>query len=447
MRAHPRVPIGFRRHLRGLWLPWLLFLACPVFAQTTPPLPEEIQRNREEMERKKLEYREEKARVDDLNRRVDEYKRLRETIPFTNVQGTSNLIQVYVNRHDVRQIARQLYDLTTNATPEGFERNYWRTFLFLNRADKYMGGMPQYGTFDPQHPEDNVAVFPNIRKRGLEAVVAEIATADTAWAMQLTAPVVEAYKKRLQERVMKTALEVGEPPPVVGPERMSGENVVPLFAKAATEPSSTYPARRITDETRLAAVQNTERPPVNVNQPISLEPAPPAWALQHEVTMLGPDYKGYNVEYQPGNFQLLPEGGAMAFFGGRDRFGNPRTQPGLYFGFNQRLWKLLLLNQTAFAAFSAGDAPAVNGGVLNAGVDLAVGPLSLAALVGYAAYNTVGKTDTGISFTGELRYLLAPRVYLGAIFTRSDVEIYQVPEEKLTGITKPGFAGFSLTVR
>jgi len=300
MRAGPLVPASFRRQLRMPWLLGLILLASPLYGQTTQPLPEEIQRNREEMERKKLEYRDEKARVEDLNRRVDEYRRLRESIPFTNVQGTSNLIQVYVNRHDVRQIARQLYDLTTNSTPEGFEREYWRPFLFLNQADKYMGGMPQYGTFDPQHPENNVAIFPNIRKRGLEAVIAETATADTAWAMQLTSPVVEAYKLRLQERVLKTALEVGEPPEPIGPERMSGENVVPLFGKAQMEPSDTYPPRRITDETRLAAAQRTQRPPVYVYQEIALDPAPAAWALQQEVTMLGDDYQGYNVQYQPG---------------------------------------------------------------------------------------------------------------------------------------------------
>jgi hypothetical protein len=429
------------------WLLGLLIVASPLHSQTTQPLPEEIQRNREEMERKKLEYRDEKARVEDLNRRVEKYRELRETIPFTNVQGTSNLIQVYVNRHDVREVARQLYDLTTNSTPEGFEREYWRSVLFLNQADKYLNGRPEYGTFDPQHPENNVAIFPNIRKRGLEAVVAEIATADTAWAMQLTSPVVAAYKQRLEDRVLRLSLELGEPPEPTGPERMSGENVVPLFGQAQAEPKSTYPPRRITDETRLAAAQRTDRPDVDVNQPIALDPAPPAWALQQEVTMLGSDYQGYNVQYQPGNFELLPEGGAMAFFGGRDGKGNPRTQPGLYFSFNQKLWRLLLLNQTAFAAFSAADAPAVNGGILNAGVDFGFGAFSIAGMVGYAAYNTVGKTDTGISFTGELRYLLAPRVYLGAIYTRSDVEIFQVEAEKLTGIIKPGFAGFSLTVR
>ncbi len=432
-----------------MWLGLLFLGVGPVLAQAPPPSPDDIQRNRDEMERKKVEYQEEKSRVEDLNARVERYKQLRDTIPFTSVPGTSNLVQVHVNRHDVRDVAKQLYFLTNDATPEGFERDYWRTFLVLNQADEYMGGMPQYGTFDPQRPEENVAIFPNVRKRGLSAVVAEIATPDTAFAFQYTAPVVAVYEKRLRERVNKESLEVGEPPPVAGPASMPGVNTIPLFAAAKTEPADKYPPRRIVDETRLAAAARVERRAVPVALAVELEPAPPAWALRQEVTMLDPGYEGYNTQYAPGNFELLPEGGPMAFFGGRDQAGNPRTQPGLYFSFNQKLWHLLLLNETAFTAFSAGDAPAVNGGSLNAGVDVDIGPFSVAGMVGYAAYNALGMTDAGLSFTGKLRYLLTAHVYLGAIYSVSNAEIFQVNSsgKKLNGITNPGFAGLSLTVR
>jgi len=421
----------------------------PVAVQAQAPTPDEIQRQREEMERRKIEYREEKARVEDLNARVERYKHLRESIPFTNVQGTSNLVQVHVNRHDVREVARQIYFLTTDASEDGFERDYWRAFLTLNQADKYPNGMPQYGTFDPSHPDENVAVFPNVRKRELSAVVAEIATIDTAFAMQLTTPVVAAYERRLRERVATQSLESGEPPLPAGPATMPGENTLPLLAAGAKEPKDTFPPRRVTDETSLAAAGRVERQPVPVNHEIALEPAPPTWALGQEITMLGPGYSGYDAQYQPGDFELMPEAGAMAFFGGRDPLGNPRTQPGVYFAFNQKVWHLLAFSEMAFAAFEAGDAKAVNGGSLNAGIDYELGALGAAVLVGYAAFNTVGETETGFAFTGKLHYALAPRVYLGAIYTVSDVEIFlsEVNGQKVSGITRPGFAGLSLTVR
>ena len=423
--------------------------AAAARAQEPQPNPDEIQRQREDLERRRNEYKAEKSRVDDLNARVERYKKLRESIPFSAVPGTSNLVQVHVNRHDVEDVARQLYFLCTGATEEGFRRDYWRTFLVLNQGDKYPGGVPQYGTFDVQHPEENVAVFPNVRKRELSAVVAEIAMPDTAVALQLTTPVVQAYERRLRERVAKQSLEAGVPPTPTGPASMPGENSMPLLAAGAKEPRDTYPPRRITDEASLAAAGRMQRQPVPVEREIALDPAPPSWALGQEVTMLGTGYQGYDTTYEPGNFELLPEGGPVAFFGGRDPLGNPRTQPGLFFSFNQKLWHLLLLNEMAFAAFSAGDAPAVNGGSLNAGLDYEIGPVGAAALIGYAAFNTIGETDAGVSFTGKLRYALAQRVYLGAIYTISDAEIIQTETngQKRTGIIHPGFAGVSLTVR
>ncbi len=445
-----RAPHRARAFSRAIGVaPWLALLLFAVSSRAQQPLPDEIQRQREDMERRKIEYKEEKALVDDLNARVERYKQLRESIPFTGIPGTSNLLQVHVNRHDVREVAHELYFLTTDATPEGFEREYWRTFLVLNQADQYPGGVPQYGTFDASHPEENVAVFPNIRKRDMSAVVAELAIPDTAFAMQYTSPVVAAYERRLRERVLKESMEAGEPPLPTGPSSMPGTNASPLLTAGPKEPSDTYPPRRITDETSLAAAGRVERQPVPVAREIALDPAPPAWALGQEVTMLGAGYQGYETEYQPGNFELLPEGGAMAFFGGRDSQGNAKTQPGLYFSFNQKLWHLLVLNEMAFAAFGSGDAPPVNGGSLGAGIDFESGPVGVTGLVGLTAFNTIGETDSGVSFTGKLRYAIAPRVSIGGIYMISDVEIFQVDTngQQLTGITQPSFIGLNLTVR
>jgi hypothetical protein len=437
------------RRRRSVQLLALLFVAVPAASAAQVPSSEEIQRNRDDMERRKLEFLEEKSRVEDFNAKVERYKTLRTNTPFSSVPGTTDLVKVYVNRHRVRDVAQDLYFLTTDASARGFERDYWRLFLRLNQAEKYDGGLPLYGPLDPEHPEENVAVFPNVRKRGLEAVIADVDSTEYLAAVALTQPVVRAYERRLREEVAELAIAVGEPPPPQGPARMSAESRVALFRHRQDEPHDKYPPRRITDETRLAAASRTERDPVPVELAVALDPAPPAWSLRQEVNMLGTDYEGYNVGYTPGNFQLLPEGGAMAFFGGRDPQGNAQTQPGIYFSFNQKIYHLLLLNQTAFAAFSSGDAPAVNGGTLNAGVDIGLGQFNLAGMIGYSAYNVVGETASGVSFTAELRYLVSTRVYVGGIFTRSNAEVFQTEDEeaKRTGITKPGFVGLSLTVR
>lgn len=416
------------------------------------PLSEEIQRNREEIERKRAEYREQSARVADFNARVERYKYLRESLPFTTVPGTTNIVQIYVNRHNVRDVARQIYDITNTASEQGFWDDYWPKFLVLNQAHKYDGGVPLYGTLDPERPEENVAVFPNIRKQGLEAVVARIDTTDILFGQNLTQPTVEYYRRRLRAEVEQLVLDVGEPaPPTYGEQPMSGEPRVALFRKRQAEPLDVYPPRRITDPTLLAAASRAERQPVELNREITLEPAPPAWALRQEITALGSDYQGYNVRYEPGNFQLQPEGGAMAFFGGRTPSGESATQPGVYFSFNQKLFHFLLLNQTAFAAFSAADAPSVNGGSLNAGIDLDYGLLNFAGMVGFTAFNVVGETEVGPTITGKLRVLLNPRLYLGGVFTISNARVSQVAVPDTApprnGIDDPGFVGLSLTIR
>ncbi len=425
----------------------MLALATNAAAQDAP-LSEVIQRNREEVERKRAEYRAESARVADFNARVERYKHLRETIPLSSVPGTTNLVQMYVNRHNVRDVARQIYNITTNASDAKFYEEYWKHFLALNQSHKYDGGMPLYGELDPERPEENVAVFPNIRKRGLEAVVARIDSVDILFGQNLSQPAVEYYRRRLRAQVEQWVLDVGPPePPTRGVQRMSGETRVALFRKVPNEVRDVFPPRRITDVTLLAAAQRVQREPVVLAQAISLDPAPPAWALRQEITALGPNYEGYNVAYKPGKFQLLPEGGAMAFFGGRNPRGESATQPGVYFSFNQKIFHFLLLNQTAFAAFSSSDAPSVNGGALNAGIDVDIGPVNFAGMAGVTAFNVVGTTEVGPSFTGKLRLLVTPRMYVGGVFTIANVEVFQVQDPPRNGIVNPGFVGLSVTVR
>jgi len=438
-----------RRPLRSVAASLALVLAvCVNGLAQDEPLSEEIQRNREAMERKRAQYHEERAQVADFNARVERYKELRESLPFSSVPGTTNIVQMYVNRHDVRAVARMIYGITNDASDAGFINEYWPSFLVLNQAHKYDGGIPLYGELDPEHPEENVAVFPNIRKRGLQAAVARVDSTDILFAQNLSQPAVVYYRRRLVAEVERLVLDVGVPdPPTRGVQRLSGETRMALFRKLPEATRDVYPPRRITDTTLLAAANRAERDPVHVNQEINLEPAPPAWALRQEITALGTDYQGYDIQYEPGNFQLQPEGGAMAFYGGRNAKGESAIQPGVYFSFNQKIFHFLLFNETAFAAFSASDAPPVNGGTLNTGIDVDVGPLNFAGLVGVSAFNVAGETASGPSFTGKLRWRVTPRMYVGAVYTISHAEVSVAKNPVRSGVVNPGFVGLSLTVR
>lgn len=449
MKREPRARGPVRSGRASIWIVgFAALLSLPLQSRAQAPSPEEIQKNREQMEKKKQDYYGERAKVQEFNAKVERYKQLRETIPFSAVVGTSNLVQAYINRQNVRDICQQLYSLADTGKPGGFDK-YWRSFLALNQGNKYDGGVPIYGSLDPTHPEENVAVFPNIRKHELEAVVAVPAREDTALAYQLTAPVVAAYERRLREGVNQKVAALEAPADAAGPAKVDVEPKVALFRGQQTEPLTTYPPRKITDETQLAAAGRIERKPVPVDLAVVLDPAPPAWALRQEVNMLGPNYQGYNVEYKPGNFELLPEGGAMAFFGGRDAQGQPATQPGVFFSFNQKVYHLLLFSESAFAAFSAADAPAVNGGNIGGGLDFDIGMFNIAGTVGVSAFNVAGETTSGVSFTGKLRFLLNPRLYVGGIATFSNAEHFQSTEGGInrTGVTNPGFVGVTASIR
>jgi hypothetical protein len=135
----------------------------------------------------------------------------------------------------------------------------------------------------------------------------------------------------------------------------------------------------------------------------------------------------------------------MGFYGGRDPLGSPQTQPGLYFSFNQKLWNLLLFNETAFAAFSSGNAPAVNGGILNVGFDYDFDYFTLAGMVGIAGYNAIGQSTSGLSYSGRLQVPLSRTVYLGGIWMHSEASMRR--GDSLLGLSNPGFIGLNLTIR
>ena len=434
-----------------------LGLVIPAFAQHGAPdpkaaepaapgpelSPEEIQRQRLEAERQRAEYERERQLVERINERVRQYKELMARIPFELAPNTSNMVVVYMNGHDLRQTARQIYDVSDDATDQGFQGSYWPMVQYLNRAKDYDTGMPSYGKFDPQSPELNVALFPNVRKQGYKAVVAQIANQDSSLALQMTAPVVLAYRKRLEEQVQTLSALGGEVADVEGPASMPADNRVALFRDLPAEPHDTYPPRRTGSK-----LVSTE--PVAVDRAAPLDPAPPAWALRQGVNMLGPEYEGYNVQYTPDKFDLAPEFAPIAFMGGRDPEGNARTQPGFHFGLNQRFFKFLVVNEAAFVALSAGDAPSMNGGSVNAGLDVNIGRLvNLAALAGLGGVNVVGDFEAGPMFTGKMRVAITPRMSVLGLYMYSSITHYQVEDSSggRTGVSNASYAGVGLVVR
>jgi hypothetical protein len=406
-----------------------------------PPSSEEIQRQREEAERRRLEYLSEKARVDRINEKVRRYKDLMTRIPFEPVPNTSNMVQVYVNGHDIRDVAWRIYSIADGASEAGFAGTYWPTVMFLNRAKDYDTGYPQYGKLDAQSPEINVALFPAIRKQGFEAIVAQIGNPDSSMALQLTAPVVRAYRKRLEEEVTQLAARGGDVWQPDGPAHMPGENKQALFRGLPMEPRESYPPRRLVAGP-LGGPAPGASEPVPVDRPIPLEPAPPAWALRQGINMLGPNYEGYNLQYKPSELDLQPEVGPIAFMGARDAKGNARTLPGMHFALTQRIFRFLLLSESAFVAFSAADAPAVNGGSLGAGVDISLwGYAMLTATGGFTAVRVVGATETGPSLSGRVRIPITDHLFVGTLYRRTNLDHFRVEERDRRGNLRRGRMG------
>jgi hypothetical protein len=327
--------------------------------------------------------------------------------------------------------------------------------LFLNQASQYDGGLPRYGRLDPQNPETNVAVFPNIRKQDYVAVVAQITGQDSALALQLTTPVLAAYRQRLQEEVDRLAERGGEVYLVEGPASMPSETRVAMFTNMPAEPKEQYPPRRVTVQGTGGTKAFVSSDPVPVDRAAPLDPAPPAWSLRQGVNMLGPEYEGYNLTYQPDRIDLQPEVGPIVFMGGRDPFGNPRTQPGIALGLNQRFFGFLLANESAFVVWSAGDAPAINGVNLGAGLDFDVRGINLSGTVGITSLRVVGETATGLSFGGKLRFPLTQHVYVGALVRVSNIEKFRVEQRDASGeliagragVTRASYAGITFLLR
>jgi len=418
------------------------------------PSPEEIQRQREEAERKRLEYVDEKSRVDHINERVALYKQLGASIPFEPVPNTSNMVQVFMNGQDLRDTAEKIYSVADAATPAGFSSSYWPTVLYLNRAKDYDGGLPRYGKLDPQSPELNVALFPNIRKQGYQAIVAAIENADSSMALEMTAPVVLEYRKRLEAEVVQLAARGGEVRLPESPASLPGENHGELFRGTVYETKDQYPPRKSAYPSLYVSTE-----PVPVDLVATLDPAPRAMALQHGVNMLGPDYQGYDLEYKPGKVELQPDIGAIAFMGGRNANGEAVTQPGVLLGFNQRLFGFMLLNESAFVAFEASGAPVVSAGSVSAGLDVNFKFFNLAALLGYTNLRVIGHNEDGPSYVGRLRVPMSPRVFGSAEFRYSNLEhfrtIDQVPNgdgtyhdgTHRTGVTNASYFALGITLR
>jgi hypothetical protein len=427
-------------------------IAVPATLSAQLPNSDEIQRQREEAERQRREYRDEKARVDAINERVRLYKELMRTIPFEPVSGTSNLVQVYVNGHDIRDVAWKIYSIADEASPAGFNARYWPMVLYLNRGKDYDGGLPLYGRLDPQYPDNNVAVFPNVRKQGYEAVVAEIANQDSSIALQLTAPAVLAYRKRLQDEVLRLASVGGAVPMPEYPPPLPAINKQPLLPGVQTEPLEKYPPRRVTSASSTVLASTD---PVAVDREAPLDPAPPAWALRQGINMLGPTYEGYNLEYKPSRLDLQPEVGLIALLGGRNAGGEAVTQPGAYLAFNQRFFDFLLVNESAFVAFSASNAPVVNGGSLSAGLDIDLGILNAAGMVGITGLRVVGETEVGPSYSGRLRFPVGEHVWLTGLYRWSDLTQFRVEERDAqgnllvgrSGVINASYFGLGVTLR
>jgi hypothetical protein len=156
--------------------------------------------------------------------------------------------------------------------------------------------------------------------------------------------------------------------------------------------------------------------------------------LRQGVNMLGPNYQGYNVQYTPDKFDLAPEFAPIAFLGGRDPGAKPRTQPGMHFGLNQRFFNFLLVNESAFVAFSSGGAPSMNGGSVNGGISLAfLHPFDLVLLGGLTAVNVDSGFHGGPNFTGKLRVEVLSHVWLFGLGTVTPIDHLRVEYKDSSG--------------
>ncbi len=433
--------------IRTLGLAGVLLLAAGSVSRLAAqqPNPAEIQQQREAAERKRIEYLDEKARVDHINERVRLYKELMASVPFEPVPNTANMVQVFMNGHDLRDIASRIYSIADGSSPAGFAATYWPMVIYLNRGKDYDGGLPRYGKLDPQVPDESVALFPNIRKQGFTATIAPIENADSAMALDMTTAVVLAYRKRLAEEVVQLAARGGDVWIATGPDSLPAVNDMRLFRGEPDSTRDQYPPRKSSDPSQYVSLD-----PVPVDRLAPLDPAPPAAALRQGVNMLGPNYQGYNLQYAPSKLDLQPEVGVIAFLGARTPAGDPVTEGGVYFAFNQRFFKFLLVNESAFVAFSSSRAPVVNGGSISGGLDIDFGFVNLAGMIGFTGLRVVGETEVGPSYAGRLRLPLSDHVMGTALVRVSNLSHFRVVDANgvgRSGVTKASYIGLGLTFR
>ena len=113
---------------------------------------------------------------------------------------------------------------------------------------------------------------------------------------------------------------------------------------------------------------------------------------------------------------------------GDEMLAHARTQPGFHFGLNQRFFGFLVTNECAFVAFSAGDAPSMNGGALNAGLDMNLSIVNLSALVGGAGVNVIGGFEFGPAYTAKVRVPVTPTVQIFGLYTYTNITKYRVED-------------------
>ena len=131
-------------------------------------------------------------------------------------------------------------------------------------------------------------------------------------------------------------------------------------------------------------------------------------------------------------------------------FPPPNTQSKTVANKNQRFFDFLRVNESAFVAFSAGDAPGVNGGSVNAGLGMLVGGMvDISALVGYAGMSVVGDAEFGPMLTGKARMTIANHLQLFGMYAYTNITHFRVEDETggHTGVSNANYFGIGVVVR
>jgi hypothetical protein len=123
--------------------------------------------------------------------------------------------------------------------------------------------------------------------------------------------------------------------------------------------------------------------------------------------------------------------------------------------FNQRFFGFLLANESAFVAFSASNAPVVNGGSLSAGLDVDIGILNAAAMIGITGLRVVSETEVGPSYSARLRVPAGEHVWLTGLYRWTNLTRFRVEERDAqggllvgrSGVLNASYFGLGVTLR